>query len=171
MDHRDLEKRLRGMQRSAPPATLDRRMDELFDGARDLPVDEALEPRLGRIPRVPVPGTLDRRMEALFGEADGAPREAPHPFRLRPAWAAAAIILVMAVGFIVQNRLDYGPTVVTIVPEGGLKSFLVGSSSSAADPETGIFTRGGCTVETVWPVDAPALDRHPVNGNRPGGGA
>jgi len=167
MNHRDLEQRLKGMRREGPTGALDRRMETLFDGADGGPVEAGLESRLGRMRRVPVPGTLDRRMAALFGKTGEA---APRPFWQHPAWAAAAVVIVVAVGFIIRGGPKPGHSVVNITPEGSLEQFLVGGPPTTTESRIGIFTRGGCTVETVWPADAPALDRRPVAGNGTGEG-
>lgn len=118
------------------------------------------EERLNRIRRIPVPESLDRRMEALF-DTTGEDAPVRHPWRL-PAWSAAAIGLVLVVSFFFRGGFGPEPVVVEITPDGQLEHFLLGGDSPPASIGLEIFTRGDCSVETVWPANAPDWDRQPA---------
>ena len=119
-----------------------------------------LEQRLKRMRRVPAPESLDRRMNTLFDEA-GRDAAVRRPWRL-PVWAAAAAGLVLVVSLLIRGGPAPEPVVVEIAPAGQLEQFLLGGEPSPASADLGIFTRGGCSVETVWPADAPGWDRLPA---------
>ncbi len=120
-----------------------------------------LEERLKRMRRVPAPTSLDRRMKALFDEA-GRDGETRRPWRL-PAWAAAAVGLVLVASFLIRGEFGPKPLVVEITPDSGLEQFLLGDEPAVTTGGLEILTRGDCAVETVWPADAPGLDRRPIN--------
>lgn len=119
-----------------------------------------LEERLRRIRRIPVPESLDRRMEALFDEA-GQDAAIRHPWRL-PVWATAAVGLVLTVSFLFRGGFEPEPLIVEIIPDGQLEQFLLGGESSSGSVGHGFFINGDCSVETVWPADAPGIDRQPT---------
>ncbi len=163
----DLEQRLKRMRRVPAPEGLDQRMEVLFDEAVQDAAGHGLDQRLRRMQRVPVPVNLDRRMSALFDEA-GGDEKVHRPWRL-PAWTAAAVGLLLVASFFLRGGLGPKPVVVEIKPDGQLEQFLLGGEPAAAPTDLGIFTRGGCSVETVWPADAPGMDRQPVNGSMTNG--
>lgn len=158
----DLEQRLKRLRSVPAPESLDRRMEALFDEAAQGAAGQDLEQRLERIRRVPVPEVLDRRMETLFDNA-GQDAAIRRPWRL-PVWAAAAAGLILVVSFFIRGGFGPEPLVVEITPDGQLELFLLGGEQ-AVPADLGIFTRGECKVETVWPVDAPGMDRQPINGS------
>ena len=121
-----------------------------------------LEKRLGEIRSVPVPQSLDHRMERLFDDAAETP-VVRRPWRL-PVWVAAAAGLLLVATLLIRGAAGPEPVVVEITPEGQLEQFLLGGQAPQASNELGIFTRGDCTVETVWPADAPDWDRT-IGGN------
>jgi len=166
MERRDLEQRLKGMQRTPAPENLDQRVGALFDGAEGRTAAPGLESRLGRLDRVPVPASLDQRMDALFRRATDTP--ARRPWRI-PAWTMAAAGLVLALVFLARGWPGPAPVVVEITPQGQLEQFLLGGEAPVTAEGLELFTRGQCTVETVWPANAPGLDRHPVNGSNGNG--
>jgi len=164
----DLEQRLKRLRRVPAPGSLDQRMSALFDEASQDTEVRNLEQRLKRIRRVPIPEALDRRMERLFDTA-GADTPIRHPWRL-PAWSAAAIGLVLVVSFFIRGGFGPEPVVVEITPDNRLEQFLLGGETAVMTGGLEIFTRGDCAVETVWPADAPGLDRRPTNGSLTEGG-
>jgi hypothetical protein len=153
----DLEQRLKRMRRVPAPESLDRRMSALFDEAGHTAAGGDLEQQLKRIRRVTVPQDLDRRMGTLFDETeqDAVVRR---PWRL-PAWAAAVACLILVASLLLRGGLGPEPVVVEITPAGQLEQFLIGGEPSPASANLGIFTRGDCTVDTVWPADGPGWDR------------
>lgn len=163
----DLEQRLRRMRRVPAPESLDQRMEVLFEEAGPEAAGQDLDRRLERMRRVPVPETLERRMSALFDEA-GGDEKVHRPWRL-PAWTAAAVGLLLVVSFFLRGGLGPEPVVVEIKPDGQLEQFLLGGEQAAAPTDLGIFTRGDCAVEAVWPADAPGWDRQSLNDRTPGG--
>lgn len=160
---RDLEQRMKRLRRVPAPESLDPRMEALFEGAGEDAVGCDLEQQLKRMQQVPAPEDLDRRMVTLFNNAvsDTVTRSA---WRL-PVWSAAAIGLLLVASFFLRGGFGPEPHVVVITPDGQLEQFLLGGEPAAATATLGIFTRGGCSVETVWPADAPGLDRRPINGS------
>ncbi len=158
MSHRNLEERLMRMRRVPAPESLHRRMETLFDET-----GEDLELRLKRMEWVAAPTSLDRRMEALFDKAgqDGATRR---PWRL-PVWAAAAAGLLLVATLLIRRGVEPEPLVVEITLDTRLEQFLLGNEPAVMTGGLEILTRGDCAVETVWPADAPGLDRRPTNGS------
>jgi len=167
MRDRDLEQQLKQMRRMPTPASLDQRMDALFDDAGQDTEVRNLEQRLKRIRRVPVPVALDRRMERLFDTAE-ADTPIRHPWRM-PVWAAAAIGLVLVASFFIRGGFGPEPLVVEIMPDNRLEQFLLGGQTAVMTGGLEIFTRGDCAVKTVWPADAPGWDRRSVSGRMANG--
>lgn len=165
---RDLEQRLKRLRRVPAPESLDPRMEALFHKVGQDADRHNLEQRMKLIHRLPVPEGLDRRMDRLF---NAAAQDTPvrHPWR-RPAWSAAAIGLILVASFLFRGGFGPEPLVVEIMPEGRLEQFLLGGETSPASAGLEIFTRGDCCVETVWPADAPDLDRRPMAAGRITGG-
>jgi len=152
MERKDLEQRLKRMQRVPHPDSLDSRMESLFEVT-----GQGLEQRLETIRRIPAPESLDQRLEHLFDHAAERPVNR-RPWRL-PVWAAAAAGLLLVASFLIRGGAGPEPVVVEITPDGQLEQFLLGGEPSSTTVDMGIFTQGDCTVETVWPADAPGWDR------------
>lgn len=165
---RNLEQRLKRMQRVPAPDRLDQRMDTLFDEAARDGVGHDLEYRLKQIRRVPVPENLDDHLVTLFDNADS--EVVTRGSWQLPVWSAAAIGLILMVSFLFRGGFGPEPLVVEITPDNRLEQFLLGGTPAVTTGGLEIFTRGDCSVETVWPTDAPGLDRQPTNGGSTEGG-
>ncbi len=88
-----------------------------------------------------------------------------------PVWAAAAAGLIIVASLLIRGGSGPEPVVVEITPEGQLEQFLLGGEPATAPADLTIFTRGECSVETVWPTNAPGWERQPTAAGRTTGGA